>query len=322
MRSRYMVAKLKDVAQLAGVSVTTVSRVINNYGSLSEKTINKVHKAMRELNYQPNALARAMQGKPSKFIGLIFPNIINPFYAELVNELEYQLFAKGYKTIIASSAQNREIEHDYLAMLMANQVDGIISGSHNLGIEEYQRIKSPIVSFDRYLADNIPIVSANSYRGGQLAAEYLIDRQVKQVAILIDEDTSVSPTINRVQGAVDCFTRHQIDYEPLDAKTTDLAATFPGKYDGVIATNDLDALKIMHLAAKAGKKVNHDFHVTGYDGAKMILELEPELPTVQQPTAELAKLLIDTLLKRIKNPELKFQPQQLAVTFHRPLSIK
>lgn len=317
-----MVAKLKDVAQLAGVSVTTVSRVINNYGSLSEKTINKVHKAMRELNYQPNALARAMQGKPSKFIGLIFPNIINPFYAELVNELEYQLFAKGYKTIIASSAQNREIEHDYLAMLMANQVDGIISGSHNLGIEEYQRIKSPIVSFDRYLADNIPIVSANSYRGGQLAAEYLIDRQVKQVAILIDEDTSVSPTINRVQGAVDCFTRHQIDYEPLDAKTTDLAATFPGKYDGVIATNDLDALKIMHLAAKAGKKVNHDFHVTGYDGAKMILELEPELPTVQQPTAELAKLLIDTLLKRIKNPELKFQPQQLAVTFHRPLSIK
>lgn len=317
-----MVAKLKDVAQLAGVSVTTVSRVINNYGSLSEKTINKVHKAMRELNYQPNALARAMQGKPSKFIGLIFPNIINPFYAELVNELEYQLFAKGYKTIIASSAQNREIEHDYLAMLMANQVDGIISGSHNLGIEEYQRIKSPIVSFDRYLADNIPIVSANSYRGGQLAAEYLIDRQVKQVAILIDEDTSVSPTINRVQGAVDCFTRHQIDYEPLDTKTTDLAATFPGKYDGVIATNDLDALKIMHLAAKAGKKVNHDFHVTGYDGAKMILELEPELPTVQQPTAELAKLLIDTLLKRIKNPELKFQPQQLAVTFHRPLSIK
>lgn len=160
-----MVAKLKDVAKLAGVSVTTVSRVINNYGSLSEKTINKVHEAMRELNYQPNALARAMQGKPSKFIGLIFPNIINPFYAELVNDLEYRLFAKGYKTIIASSAQNPDIEHDYLAMLMANQVDGIISGSHNLGIEEYQRIKAPIVSFDRYLADNIPIVSADSYRG-------------------------------------------------------------------------------------------------------------------------------------------------------------
>ena len=85
-----MVAKLKDVADLAGVSVTTVSRVINNYGSLSKKTIAKVHAAMRELNYQPNALARAMQGKPSKFIGLIFPNITNPFFAELINDLEYR----------------------------------------------------------------------------------------------------------------------------------------------------------------------------------------------------------------------------------------
>ena len=83
-----MVAKLKDVAQLAGVSVTTVSRVINNYGSLSQKTIDKVHAAMRELNYQPNALARAMQGKPSKFVGLIFPNLINPFFAELAYGLK------------------------------------------------------------------------------------------------------------------------------------------------------------------------------------------------------------------------------------------
>nr|WP_225352679.1 helix-turn-helix transcriptional regulator [Lentilactobacillus parafarraginis] len=72
-----MVAKLQDVAQLAGVSVTTVSRVINDYGSLSQKTKDKVHQAMRDLNYRPNALARAMQGKPSKFIGLIFPSLTN-----------------------------------------------------------------------------------------------------------------------------------------------------------------------------------------------------------------------------------------------------
>ena len=95
-----MVAKLKDVAQLAGVSVTTVSRVINNYGSLSQKTIDKVHEAMRELNYQPNALARAMQGKPSKFVGLIFPNLINPFFAELANELEHELFKRVIKQLL------------------------------------------------------------------------------------------------------------------------------------------------------------------------------------------------------------------------------
>ncbi|CIV88262.1 transcriptional regulator [Streptococcus pneumoniae] len=93
-----MVAKLTDVAKLAGVSPTTVSRVINKKGYLSEKTIQKVNEAMRELGYKPNNLARSLQGKSAKLIGLIFPNISNVFYAELIDKLEHQLFKNGYKT--------------------------------------------------------------------------------------------------------------------------------------------------------------------------------------------------------------------------------
>jgi len=95
-----MVAKLNDVAELDGVSVTTVSRVINNYGSLSKKTIDKVHAAMRELRYQPNAMARSLQGKSSQFIGLIFPNIQNPFFTALTNEIEQLLFEKATKLLL------------------------------------------------------------------------------------------------------------------------------------------------------------------------------------------------------------------------------
>lgn len=313
-----MVAKLQDVAELAGVSVTTVSRVINNYGSLSKKTIAKVHAAMRELNYQPNALARAMQGKPSKFIGLIFPNITNPFFAELINDLEYRLFGLGYKTIIASSAENEQIEHDYLGMLMANQVDGIISSSHNLGISEYQQVTSTIISFDRYLAGNIPIVSCDNYRGGQLSAKYLIQHGAKRIAVMIDEDTSVSPTLNRVQGTVDYLTKHHANYTPLDVKRTDFVKTFPGKYDGVIATNDVQALQIRNIAQKAGKTINDDFTVTGYDGSKMIRSIAPDLPTVMQPIEQIANELIDTLMAKIKNPDADVKPQQLPVSFHDP----
>lgn len=83
-----MRAKLQDVAALAGVSVTTVSRVINQKGYLSQQTINKVHAAMKELNYYPNSLARSLQGKSTKLVGLIFPNIDTIFYAELANHLE------------------------------------------------------------------------------------------------------------------------------------------------------------------------------------------------------------------------------------------
>ena len=313
-----MVVKLKDVAELAGVSVTTVSRVINNYGSLSAKTIKKVHDAMDELNYQPNALARAMQGKPSKFIGLIFPNMTNPFFAELVNELEYQLFGQGYKAIIASSAENEKIEHEYLSMLMANQVDGIISGSHNLGIAEYQQLTAPIGSFDRFLANNIPIVSADSYHGGELAAEFLVKRGASRLAVMIDEDTSVSPTLNRVQGAVDYLTAHHINYTPLDVKRTNFDQTFPGKYDGAIATNDLQALQIRHAAARHGKQINQDFTVTGYDGSQLMLAAEPTLPTVVQPIKQIAMELINSLMQRIKNPKAHLETTKLPVTFHAP----
>ena len=311
-----MVAKLKDVAELAGVSVTTVSRVINNYGSLSEKTINKVHAAMRQLNYQPNALARAMQGKPSKFIGLIFPNLTNPFFAELVNELERQLFEQGYKTIIASSAENPEIEHEYLSMLMANQVDGIISGSHNLDIKEYHQISAPIVSFDRYLADNIPIVASDSYRGGQLAVEYLLANNVRHIAVIVDEDTSASPTLNRLQGALDRLTEEHRSFDPLALDGINFSTAFPGIYDGVVASNDVEALEIADVYRDHGMQMGKDFFITGYDGSRLIRKIAPKLPTVVQPIQQLAQELIKTLLKRIDKPQAKIDSVTLPVEFH------
>lgn len=309
-----MVAKLKDVADLAGVSVTTVSRVINNYGSLSQKTIKKVHEAMATLHYQPNALARAMQGKPSQFIGLIFPNLTNPFFAELVNELEHQLFAKGYKAIIASSAENREIEHEYLNMLFANQVDGIISGSHNLGIEEYKQLTAPIVSFDRYLSDNIPIVAADSYRGGELAAQFMLRQHVQRLVIIVDEDTSVSPTLNRLQGVVDCLNQHSVNFATVSRE--EIATTeFPNHYDGVIASNDVQALQIAHQYQAAHMKLNQDFFVTGYDGSQLIQQIAPDLPTVVQPIHALADQLIQTLLKRINDRYAEVDSVTLPVKF-------
>ena len=311
-----MVAKLKDVAQLAGVSVTTVSRVINNYGSLSSKTIKKVHEAMRELNYQPNALARAMQGKPSKFVGLIFPNLTNPFFAELVNELERQLFNQGYKAIIASSAENPEIEHEYLSMLMANQVDGIISGSHNLDIAEYHQISAPIVSFDRYLADNIPIVASDSYRGGQLAVEYLLRKNARHIAVIVDEDTSASPTLNRLQGALDRLTEMHRSFDPLALGDLDFSTTFPGIYDGVVASNDVQALEIAAIYQQQGLRMGQDFFITGYDGSQLIRCIAPQLPTVIQPIPKLAAALIKTLLKRVTEPTAAVSSVTLPVEFH------
>ena len=102
-------------------------------------------KPCEKLGYKPNNLARSLQGKSAKLIGLIFPNISHVFYAELIDKLEHQLFKNGYKTIICNSEHDSEKEREYIEMLEANQVDGIISGSHNLGIEDYNRVTAPII---------------------------------------------------------------------------------------------------------------------------------------------------------------------------------
>ena len=119
---------------------------------------------MKELNYQPNSLARSLQGKNTQLIGLIFPTVANPFFGELVEQLESKLFDLGYRSILCDSANNKEKERNYLNMLAANKVDGIIAGAHNLGIQEYENIELPIVSFDRYLADGTPIVSIHKFQ--------------------------------------------------------------------------------------------------------------------------------------------------------------
>lgn len=286
-----MVVKLGDVAQRAGVSVTTVSRVINRYGSLSQKTIDKVEQAMRDLHYQPNAMARAMQGKRSNIIGLIFPNILNPFYAELVNTIEQQLFSRGYRMMLVSSADNPAREEGALAMLQANQVEGIITGSHNLNIREYHDLNLPLVSFDRYLADQIPIVQADHTQAGELTAQLVLEQGRQNVLVVVDPDMSSSPTVARIERAeavleaqgvaITELTMAEV-YQKVDQAT----------YDVILVTNDLDAAALMtYTRAK-----QQDCLVIGYDGTQLMRTLFPDLVTVEQPISALAQQLIETLL--------------------------
>ena len=129
--------KLEDVAKRANVSKTTVSRVLNNRGYLSQETITRVYQAMKELNYQPNVVARQLYQKKTQLIGLLFPTIANPFFGELSAELEKRLYNEGFKVLIGNSMNDPKKEADYLNQLLSKQVDGLIVGTHNQGIKEY-----------------------------------------------------------------------------------------------------------------------------------------------------------------------------------------
>ena len=166
--------KLSDVAALAGVSPTTVSRVLNNRGYLSENTRTKVHDAMRELGYRPNAIARSLQGQRSQMVGLIFPTVANPFYGEMVYRLESYLAEEGYRVILCNSDDHPEQEKRYLEMLFSNQVDGIISGAHSDALVNIPHAQAPLVTVDRLESGFYPNIRSDNYGGARAATEHLI----------------------------------------------------------------------------------------------------------------------------------------------------
>lgn len=314
-----MVAKLTDVAKLAGVSPTTVSRVINKKGYLSEKTIQKVNDAMRELGYKPNNLARSLQGKSAKLIGLIFPNIRHVFYAELIDKLEHELFKKGYKTIICNSEHDSEKEREYIEMLEANQVDGIISGSHNLGIEDYNRVTAPIISFDRNLSPDIPVVSSDNYGGGVLAAQTLVKTGAKDIIMITGNDNSNSPTGLRHAGFASILPDAPIinvssDFSPVRKEMEIKTILTKQKPDAIFASDDLTAILIINIAKELGISVPDQLKVIGYDGTYFIENYYPQLTTVKQPLEEIAFLCVELLLQKIDGKKVATTGYFLPVT--------
>lgn len=314
-----MVAKLTDVAKLAGVSPTTVSRVINKKGYLSEKTIQKVNDAMRELGYKPNNLARSLQGKSAKLIGLIFPNIRHVFYAELIDKLEHELFKKGYKTIICNSEHDSEKEREYIEMLEANQVDGIISGSHNLGIEDYNRVTAPIISFDRNLSPDIPVVSSDNYGGGVLAAQTLVKTGAKDIIMITGNDNSNSPTGLRHAGFASILPDAPIisvssDFSPVRKEMEIKNILTQQKPDAIFASDDLTAILIINISKELGIPVPDQLKVIGYDGTYFIENYYPQLTTVKQPLEEIAFLCVELLLQKIEGKKVATTGYFLPVT--------
>ena len=305
-----MVAKLTDVAELAGVSPTTVSRVINNKGYLSEKTKSKVQKAMQTLGYKPNNLARGLQGKSAKLIGLIFPNISNIFYAELIEHLEIELFKRGYKTIICNSQNDPAKEKEYLEMLEANQVDGIISSSHNLGIKDYNRVEAPIVSFDRNLAPNIPIVSSDNFEGGKMAAKTLQKNGCQQIIMITGNDNTDSPTGLRALGFSFQIPQGKIFKVPNNLsnirREMEIKSIITNnKPDGVFVSDDLTAILTMKIAKQLKLQVPEDLKIIGSDGPPFTEKFIPELTTIKQPIDEIANLIVDVLIKKIKGEKTR-----------------
>lgn len=294
--------KLDDVANEAGVSKTTVSRVLNNRGYISEKTRKKVNEAVELLNYHPNEIARSLFINKTFIIGLIFPTTNNPFYGQLIFHLENICESLGYKVLLCNSEGREDKEKSYLEMLQRHQVDGIIAGSHNRGIVEYNNRHLPLVGIDRYLSENTPVVSSDNYDGGKKATQLLIDKGCKKIIHINGSPSLETPANFRREAYEDVMRENQ--YDPLSyIMSENIIETIFNEnpnIDGIFASDDLIAASVMKEAKRRNINIPGDLKVIGYDGSEITRMLLPELSTIQQPVKEIADLAVRLLLKQIE----------------------
>ena len=300
---------ITDVAARAGVSPTTVSRVLNNRGYLSQETKKKVADAMAELNYLPNEVARALLGQRTRIVGIILPTVALPFFGELAVHLEHAFTERGYRTLICNSLGRADIERDYLIQLEGNRVDGLITGAHNFSIPEYSTTRLPVVTIDRELSEHIPNVRADNLTGGTMATQLLLDRGCRRPLLLTSR---TGPHNLREAGYRQALTNAGI--EPLT--TTVLFGTpepertqqihcaldeLRGTIDGVFATDDLAACTAIEWARLRGVNIPNDFKVVGFDGTTAIHSALPWLTTIRQPLEQIARAAAELLVERIES---------------------
>ena len=320
-------ATIHDVAKKAGVSVTTVSRVLNNRGYISDEMKEKVMTAIKELNYIPNEIARSFFTNKTNFVGLIVPTTSNPFFGELTFHIEKKLSNKGYKLFICNSINDVETERVYLRLLQEKRVDGIIVGSHNVDIEEYEGYGMNIVSIDRELTANIPIVQCDNYDGGRLATETLIGSGCKRI-LCITGDARVKTTARaRVSAYEDRMREEGLEPEVMeisfslsenDKKRVVMEDLFSESlpYDGIFAGDDVMASIVYHAALKKGYKVPEDLKIVGFDGTEMMRTVFPTLTTIIQPIEQIAAAAVELLVAQIGEKKAK-KKIVLPITLHK-----
>jgi len=291
-------AGIKDVAKKAGVGVGTVSRMLNNNGYVAEETRKKIECAMQELDYAPNELARQLFRKQTGIVAVLVPNVSSPFFAQFVDNAQDALYDAGYKMMLCNTAREKNAELEYLDMLKRHVVDGVITGVHSLNVQAYENVHKPIVALDRYIGDNIPVVSVDHKLGGRLAAETLISNGCKKVLHFRGSTAIRSPYHERHIEFERVMEKNHIQtyiyemewgrFEPRYYREAVAdALTKCNDFDGVFAVDQM-AIECMNETIRRHRKVPQDVKFIAYDGTFITEIVEPKLTAIVQPIKELA----------------------------------
>ena len=312
---------MRDVAERAGVSVTSVSHVINETRPVSDELRRRVLAAMDDLDYQPNRLARSLRRGQTHTIGMIIPDSANPFFAEMARGVEDTSFESGYNVILCNSDGDLNKERLYTNVLIEKRVDGILfiaAGLSTNGVLDLQAQKTPLVVVDRDLPDaSVDSVLTDNAQGGWLATRHLIDLGHRRIAC-ITGPSDVTPSAERVIGyrqalaegdiPIDeaLIVRGDFQYESAYRASIRLLQT-EDPPTAIFACNDLMAVAVMSAALEQEWQVPADLSVVGYDDVRLAAFANPPLTTIAQPKYEMGVVAATMLLERIRAPQAPAQ---------------
>ncbi|MDF2945600.1 MAG: periplasmic binding protein/LacI transcriptional regulator [Bacillales bacterium] len=305
---------IKDIARIANVSPTTVSRVMNGKTEyVTQETQERVLKVIEETNYQPNQIARSLVTRETRTIGLVLPDIRNPFFTELSRGIEDYANQLGYFVILCNTDHKSEKEIQYISLLKDKYIDGlIVVSSLENPISHIKKItteNTPIVLIDHKANDEeINCVYFNNYQGGYLATKHLIDLGHKNIGC-ITGPLHVQSAVERFNGYKDALRDNNISFKD--------EFIFQGNYryeDGIesakyyksigvtsiFASNDLMALGANQKLAELGVKIPEDISIVGLDNITPIGISDSFLTTINQPFYEMGKTACSLLLDQLK----------------------
>ena len=300
-------ATLKDVAAECGLTVTTVSRVLNNRGYISEETRQKVHSAMDKLNYQPNEVARSLSKKTSKTIGVIVPHIRHPYFSEMISNIENAANKHGYKIILCNSKGTEHKEKEYVDMCRSNRVAGIILFSAGVEVQEFTDSNIPLVTVERFTENGTAAIECDNKQGGMLAAKHLIESGCKHLLHVSGVTDNSMPADDRAKGFSEVCEENNIGYTEVATSIGqynsldyhDLLETALGldkNIDGVFASSDLIAAQILQVCARIGKRVPDDIKIVGFDDVMISRLTTPPITTIHQPIKEMANAAVEMVI--------------------------
>ena len=307
---------IRDIARLAGVSVATVSGVLNNKPTIKPKLVERVRKAMDALDYHPDHVARSLRVRRTLTVGIVIPDVTNPFFTDVIRGVEQEAQGAGYSVILCDSNEDAELERRSLGMLFSRRVDGVLLAPTSSPSAHHSRVhqRFPVVVIDRVpLGFSGPAVMTDNFAAAHEGTRHLITLGHHRIAIITGQ-LNLSTGLDRLEGFRKALQEERLalpdeylqhgDFQSESGYQCGLdLLRLPSPPTAIFSCNNKMTLGLMRALREMRVDCPDAVSVLGFDDFEWSAYFNPRLTTIAQPTYEMGKQAMQVLLRRLQQPD-------------------